>query len=222
MSDPELREQVNHFVGQESMHGRLHGQLNSRLEQLGFKVGLVDRVVDIGFNRVGARLLPPKVQLAVTAALEHYTATLAEVLMSDPEAQGLFDDESVCNLLLWHALEESEHKAVAFDVYRAVGGSDAVRRATMDVTTLVFLGGLALGSAYSAVSNSSTRDLPSVFAGLVRLPRCPFLSTGVLRRLRAYNRRDFHPDVFDATELRERWRQQLFGPNGILADRVRT
>jgi predicted metal-dependent hydrolase len=168
--DPELREQVNHFVGQESMHGRLHRQLNSRLEELGYKVGLVDRVVDIGFNRIGARLLPPKVQLAVTAALEHYTATLAEVLMSDPRARALFDDESVCNLFLWHALEESEHKAVAFDVYRAVGGSDALRRATMDVTTLVFLGGLALGSAYSAVSNSSPRDLASVLAGLIRLP----------------------------------------------------
>jgi uncharacterized protein len=108
---------------------------------------MIDRAVDIAFNRIRARLLPPKVRLAVTAA--------------------------------------SEHKAVAFDVYRAVGGSDALRRAAMDVTTLVFLGGLALGSAYSAVSNSSARDLPSLFAGLVRLPRCPLLSAGVLRRVRA-------------------------------------
>jgi predicted metal-dependent hydrolase len=221
VADPELREQVNRFVGQESMHGRLHRQLNSRLEELGFKVGLVDRVVDIGFNRIIASLLPPKVQLAVTAALEHYTATLAEVLMSDPQAQALFDDESVCNLFLWHALEESEHKAVAFDVYRAVGGSDVLRRVTMDVTTVVFLGGLALGSAYSTVSNSSTRDLASVFAGFIRLARSPFLSAGVVRRVRAYNRRDFHPDVFDATELCEQWREQLFGANGILSDRLR-
>ena len=63
LSDPGLCEQVNHFVGQESMHGRLHRKRNSRLEQLGFKVGLVDRFVDIGFNRISARLLSPKVQL---------------------------------------------------------------------------------------------------------------------------------------------------------------
>jgi predicted metal-dependent hydrolase len=221
VSDPELREQVNHFVGQESMHGRLHRQLNSRLEELGFKTGLIDQAVDIVFNRISAKLLPPKVQLAVTAALEHYTATFAEVLMGVPEAQELFDDEGVRNLFLWHALEESEHKAVAFDVYRAVGGSDALRRATMDVMTVVFLGGLAMGSAYSTVSNSSPRDLVSVFTGLIRLPRSPFFSAGVLSRVRAYNRPDFHPDVFEATELCERWREELFGPDGILADRLR-
>jgi hypothetical protein len=42
-----------------------------------------------------------------------------------------------------------------------------------------------------------------------------------LSRVRAYNRRDFHPDSFEATELRERWSEQLFGPNGILSDRLR-
>jgi hypothetical protein len=220
VADPELRDQVNRFVGQESMHGRLHRQLNGRLAELGFPVGLVDRVVDIGFNRVAAKLLPSTVQLAVTAALEHYTATLAEVLLSDPQAQAVFADEDVRNLFLWHALEESEHKAVAFDVYRAVGGSDALRRAAMDVTTLVFLGGLALGSTYSTVSGSSRRDLASVLTGLVRLPQSPFLSSGVWRRLRAYNRSDFHPDTFDAAEMRERWREELFGPNGILSDRI--
>jgi uncharacterized protein len=222
VSDPELRKQINRFVGQESMHGRLHTQLNSRLGELGYKVRLVERVVDIGFNRISATLLPSRVQLAITAALEHYTATLAEVLMSDPQAQAVFDDEGVRNLFLWHALEESEHKAVAFDVYRAVGGSDVLRRAVMDAITIVFLGGLALGSAYSGLSNSSARDLASVFTGLIRLPRCPFFSAGVVRRLRAYNHRDFHPDAFDANELCQRWRQQLFGPNGILSDHLLT
>ena len=63
--------------------------------------------------------VPPKLRLAYTAALEHYTATLAETLLRKPEAQALLGDTEVRSILLWHALEESEHKAVAFDVYRA-------------------------------------------------------------------------------------------------------
>ena len=55
----------------------------------------------------------------MTAALEHFTATLAEMILSDPEARDMFGDETVKNLFLWHALEEAEHKAVAFDVYKA-------------------------------------------------------------------------------------------------------
>ena len=49
---------------------------------------------------------------------------LPEVLLTDPEVRELCGHEGVRDLLLWHALEESEHKAVAFDVYRAVGGGE--------------------------------------------------------------------------------------------------
>ena len=71
LDDPRLRKQVNQFVGQESMHGRVHRDLNQRLAELGFQPRLVDQGVKIMFNRLGATLLPPSVQLAVTAALEH-------------------------------------------------------------------------------------------------------------------------------------------------------
>ena len=67
------------------------------------------------------------------AALEHFTATLAELVLSDEEARAMFGDQRVLDLFLWHALEESEHKAVAFDVYRAVGGTERMRTVTMDV-----------------------------------------------------------------------------------------
>jgi len=217
-TDPELRKQVNHFVGQESMHGRIHRDLNSRLAQLGFKCHLVDRAVDIGFNRVAAKVLPDSVQLAITAALEHYTATLAEVMLSDPSAQALFDQDGVRCLLLWHALEESEHKAVAFDLYQAVNGNEVLRRVAMNVITGVFLGGLALGTALSAVSSSSPGEVPSLLGSLARLPRSPFLSPTVLARLRHYNHHGFHPDEFDTTALLQHWRIELFGSEGNLTD----
>src|SRR5690606_41942592 len=52
-----------------------------------------------------------------TCALEHFTAMLAETILEHPEMlEGM--DERVLPLWLWHAVEESEHKSVAFDVYQ--------------------------------------------------------------------------------------------------------
>ncbi len=214
IADPELRKEIGRFIGQESTHGRSHRDFNRRLEELGFKTALVDRTVDYGFNRVAAKVLPDEVQLAVTAALEHYTATLAEVLLSDPTARELFPADAVRYLLLWHALEESEHKSVAFDVYQAVSGNLLLRQAAMNVISGVFLGGLMLGTVYSAASNSSPRELPAILRGFARLPRSPFLAPRVLLRLCRFNRRDFHPDLYDATDLIQQWRVELFGPDG--------
>ena len=219
--DPQLRKQVTQFAGQESMHGRLHRELNCRLSQLGFRTNLVDQGVDLLFNRAGAAVLPQSMQLAVTAALEHYTATLAEVLLSDPVAQRVVDDSEVRHLLLWHALEESEHKAVAFDVYQTVSGNNLLRRATMDVITGFFLGGLLLGTIYSTALDPAARDLDRLFGSLARLPTSPFFSKRVVRRIRDYNRPDFHPDDFDASALLDRWRAELFGADGVLTDRLK-
>src|SRR5207237_8579642 len=80
-----------------------------------------------------------KANLGVTAALEHYTATLAETLLSHPEARAEIGHDGVRYLLLWHALEEAEHKAVAFDVYKQMSGSERLRIAQMWVVALNFL-----------------------------------------------------------------------------------
>src|SRR5690606_40369604 len=77
------------------------------------------------------RLAPPISNLAFTAALEHFTATLAELLLSSEDVRALFGHDGVRDVFLWHALEESEHKAVAFDVYRAMGGTERMRIWTM-------------------------------------------------------------------------------------------
>src|SRR5438132_3512638 len=83
VTDPELKRQVAGFIGQEAMHGREHRIFNDRLAGLGYPTRSVDRLTGRGL-RLGEKVLPPSVQLAITAALEHYTATLAEVLLSNP------------------------------------------------------------------------------------------------------------------------------------------
>lgn len=214
IDDPELNRQVNLFAGQESTHRRAHQQLNERLAELGYRTRVIDLSVEIGFNQVSGRVLPPAIQLAITAALEHYTATFAEVLLDDPDAQSMIDDDQILRLLLWHAVEESEHKAVAYDVYESMVGNAFIRRAVMDAMTVAFLGGLAIGTAYSAIASSSFREIPSFVRSVFKLRGSPFISLRVLRRLREYNRTTFHPDVFDTSALIDSWRNRLFAGDG--------
>lgn len=220
VTDPELKQQVRGFIGQEVTHGREHRALNERLHQMGYPTRWVDRLVRWIFVVV-ERLAPRKHQLAVTAALEHYTATLAETLLTDPRAQALLGKSEVRSMLLWHALEESEHKAVAFDVFRAAGGKEWVRIGTMRVTTLIFILAVVGNTALSLLGDKATYNPRRLFASLAALRHSPFLSRTVLRHLRAYNKRGFHPDDFDATELLERWRAELFGEQGTLTDHLK-
>src|SRR5205807_9716952 len=135
------KRQVAGFIGQEAMHGREHRMLNERLAELGYPTKLVERITRAGL-KARERVLSAKSNLAATAALEHFTATLAELVLTSEETRRLFGNDEVRNLFLWHALEESEHKAVAFDVYRAAGGTERMRIFTMNLITAGFLVGM--------------------------------------------------------------------------------
>src|SRR5437870_2389041 len=89
ISDPELKRQVAGFIGQEAMHGREHRTFNDRLAELGYPTKTFERVTKKGLA-IRERLLSPKSNLAATAALEHFTATLAELVLTNEEVQGLF------------------------------------------------------------------------------------------------------------------------------------
>jgi uncharacterized protein len=220
ITDPELAQQVAGFIGQEVTHGREHRELNERLAEMGYRSLKVDRSVRRLLG-LGDRFLSGRRRLAITAALEHYTATLAECLLGKPEAQALLGETEVRSLLLWHALEESEHKAVAFDVYRAVGGTERMRIWEMRITSAIFVEEVVRHTFLSLLRDPATYNPVTLVRSLWALRRSPFLSRDVLRRLRTYNRRGFHPDDWDASELVERWRAELFGDQGALVDHLR-
>lgn len=220
ITDPELRRQVSGFIGQEAIHGREHRELNARLGDLGYPTRGVDRLTKRLLALLN-KVLPGTHQLAITAALEHYTATLAETLLADDAGRALLGESEVRDLLLWHAIEESEHKSVAFDVYEQVSGNDLVRRLYMNLVTADFLLITVLGTAVSMVRDPWVRRHPrATLRSLAALRRNPWLGRTVRRRLRDYQRNDFHPDDHDATELLERWRTELFGDEGRLNDRL--
>ena len=221
ISDPDLKRQVSGFIGQEAVHGREHRALNDRLTELGYPTRRIDRIVkaSLAFRW---KYLPKKSSLAMTAALEHFTATLAELALSNEQARAQFGDGEVRNLLLWHALEESEHKAVAFDVYRAVGGSELNRIWTMQVTRFGFVVVTSILVALSMLGDRETYRRGVVRKSWRELRRAPMMQRDIWDQLRDYTRRDFHPDDRDTTHLVEQWREQLFGEHGALNDKLAT
>src|SRR3954454_24855392 len=82
ITDPELKRQVAGFIGQEAMHGREHRVFNDRLAELGYPTKQVERFTKWGLE-LRERIAPAKANLAATAALEHFTATLAELVLTD-------------------------------------------------------------------------------------------------------------------------------------------
>ena len=218
ITDPQLREDVEGFVGQEEMHGREHRALNSRLAELGYPTREIGAYVQ-RITKFRERLQSKKFNLAVTAALEHYTATLAEMLLTDPNARAQIGYDGVRYLLMWHALEESEHKAVAFDVYKQAGGGELTRQAAMWMTHLTFLLETSIWTAISLAKDPEARRHPvRVLRSVGRMHRSPFLSKKPVQHLFQYHRPGFHPNDRDTSQLIVEWRGKLFGTDGKLTD----
>jgi predicted metal-dependent hydrolase len=209
VTDAELKRQVAGFIGQEALHGREHRAFNDRLDELGYPTKRVERIIK-RLITTRERMLSPKSNLAATAAYEHFTATLAELLLTSQEARALFGHEEVRNLFLWHALEESEHKAVAFDVYRAVGGSERMRVVTMKVLRYTFVIGMAAQVSASLLGDRATYRRSNLRRSWRRFRESPVVSREVWDRLRDR----------DTTALVERWRDELFGEHGKLNDKL--
>jgi predicted metal-dependent hydrolase len=219
IEDPALRRQVAGFIGQESVHGREHRAFNRRLTELGYPAATVERFTRKGLA-LRERIMSPTSNLAATAALEHVTATLAELLLTDPEARRLLGHPAVRDLFVWHALEESEHKAVAFDVYRAVGGSERVRVLTMHAVRVSFVVGMAAQVAVTTALDPASRQPGRLRASWRVLRRSPLVRRALWHQLGEYTRPGFHPDDRDTSALVAQWRDELFGDDGSLNDKL--
>lgn len=219
ITDPELKRQVNGFIGQEAMHGREHRALNDRLQELGYPM---KRVANLARRSLGLRwkIASPKANLAETAALEHFTATFAELALSSQELRDHIGHPAVRDLLVWHALEESEHKAVAFDVYRAVGGTERMRIVTMKVVRYAFVVAVTVNVLLSLAVDKKTYQRGELRRSIRRAIESPLLSRQMWRALKEYERPGFHPDDRNTDALVEEWRARLFGDEGTLNDKL--
>lgn len=220
ITDPELSAQVKGFIGQEAIHGREHRAFNAALGDLGYPVRFLDGRVRIGLS-VLAKVAPKSYQLALTAALEHYTATLAEILLTTRMLDADTDIAEVRELFYWHAIEENEHKSVAFDVFRAVCGKERIRVNIMRAATVGFLMAIISGTLVSLAFDPEARDMPRLRTSFWNLRRNPLLTRETVALIGEYNMHGFHPEDRDTTELLTIWRQRLFGTGGQLNHKLR-
>lgn len=112
---PKLAAEIKAFVTQEVMHSREHVQFNRRALEAGYDLTPLEDRVDQRLDITRSK--PPIVSLAATMCLEHFTAILAHELLKDPRHLAGADAESAA-MWRWHAIEEIEHKGVAYDTWR--------------------------------------------------------------------------------------------------------
>jgi predicted metal-dependent hydrolase len=161
ISDPKLLGEIKDFCAQEAQHTLVHEALNELATRHGYPVAKLEswlrrdlrRFSNGGKKHAGIR----RAALAMTVCMEHFTAILAYQVLTNAVAthQGL--DPAVEALLTWHALEETEHKGVAFDVYQATKGSPVFLRIAMLVATTLFMLRLCVYTTVLLVKDGSIR-----------------------------------------------------------------
>ena len=117
ITDPQLRDQVRSFVQQEAQHFKEHDDHAALLSAQGFSViDRLNRFAATGLNWTSKHM--PRFALASTVATEHITAVFADRVLKRPDLWLEPMVPEMRRLWRWHAIEETEHKAVAFDVYQ--------------------------------------------------------------------------------------------------------
>ena len=138
IEDPKLLQEIYSFYGQEAAHRKYHQKYNELLCKLrGYDLEHLTKS-QVKRHQLRYSQLSPYQRLASTVAAEHLTAILADDLLRDKE-HFVDSGKEVAKLWYWHALEETEHKAVAFDVYEAVGGHLKMRRRALLLATYFIL-----------------------------------------------------------------------------------
>lgn len=119
----ELKKEVKLYMGQEGQHYQQHRKFNDILIDKGYS-GLLDieaqmkeEFADFEKNR------SLKFNLAYACGFESMALGIGHWLVNDREYLFGGSDARVASLILWHFIEEVEHKNVAFDVYQAVYGN---------------------------------------------------------------------------------------------------
>ncbi|CBL46529.1 Hypothetical protein HDN1F_29460 [gamma proteobacterium HdN1] len=213
LSDPTLKAKVSGFIGQEAMHGREHERLNQILKDRGIDAQVPEKAVQMALDLL--RYLPQSTQLAATTFMEHFTALLGEALLTDEAFIQYFDAEMV-KLWQWHALEEMEHKSVAFDVYETVGNSQRERQFATAAVLATVLPALLASWVYLVAKEGKLTDIRDLKRGISIIIGKNGVITRFLPKMPRFWARNYHPNEHDTRHIEQEWREKLFGKNGIL------
>jgi len=209
ITDEKLLNDVKGFYKQEGIHSREHRKYNKILcEQRGYDYDDLESVflrrIEMGNNDPR---ITPRVILASTVSVEHFTASFGESLLEGRILKNI--DGPIGELWQWHALEELEHKSVAFDVYEQIGGSHEMRTRVMRLAMVTLLID-TLRVTFKILRHDKQMWTWSTLKGLSKFL---FSKTGFIRaHVPAYKdffRKDFHPWDRDNRDLLEQWQGKL-------------
>lgn len=201
---------ISGFIGQEAMHSLEHVSMNNMLAAKGLPALRAEKFT-LGLLNLGRRILSKRQQLAVTVALEHFTAIIANRLLTDTDTMNSLSDE-MRPIWMWHAIEETEHKAVAFDLYKNVpGNSYAERIAAQIAASLILAAVVAAFQVQFMYSDRQLFNLKSWGFGLNKLFGRHGILTGLTREYLDFYKPDFHPWEHDNSALVAYWRGKLEG-----------
>jgi predicted metal-dependent hydrolase len=207
IKDPELAAEARAFYAQEAIHSREHVRYNDMLRAQGYPVDAMESRVERLLGWV-TKLTPLRMQLGVTCALEHFTALMADLLLTDDSRlEGA--EPTMARLWRWHAAEENEHKAVAFDVFKAAGGNYLERVLTMLGTTLIFWAKVAEQQVRMMHHDRILWSLREWYALLKFIVWKPGGLFPLLPTYFSYFRPSFHPWDHDNRELLYKWRLEI-------------
>ncbi|SFR49190.1 hypothetical protein SAMN04488073_2242 [Marinobacter gudaonensis] len=206
ISDPKLKAEVRGFIGQEAMHSLEHVAMNQHVRDQGMPVEELEKHLEVVLGI--AKKLPKRHQLAITCALEHMTAMMADMLLERSDVREDMD-ESMRPLWVWHAIEETEHKAVTYDVFQQVGGTYAERAfyqvfstAALGVMASYFTGRMMLNDRKNFSLKDSAR-------GLWRMWGRNGTFSSLIPTWLEYFKPDFHPWDHDNSELIARFKAEI-------------
>ena len=222
ITDPLLKQRVTSLIGQEAIHSKMHEELNEAFLKRDLPVELFRFLAGVVFE-YGLERLPQPMKLSLMAAIEHFTAVLAEYMMNHEEIFFQSQDEKQRAIWMWHMLEESEHKDIAFDVYQTLSNNYALRVAGFFPALITILGLISAASLlvpfYRKPSNLISlkywKEIPYNFSLIFGLKDGVYGST--LGHIFDYLRPDFHPNDHDTSEFLEYYKEKLLHPEtGVL------
>lgn len=198
IKDPLLKERVKAFISQEAQHMSAHKKV---WEKIRMNHPMSEKFLEF-YNFTCYEILEPITRklvgdafpLAITAALEHYTAVMAEVALRN---EGEIISEiypDMKHMLYWHAAEEIEHKSVAYDVYQELVGDYTIRILGMIYASVVLSLYTAIGHGMLLVSDTEINILELPRKSLRFGTKAKPLFENILGNLLDYFRIDFHPD----------------------------
>ena len=221
LADLQMQKEISAFIGQEAMHSKEHVAFNAAAQAYGYDVrsleNMTDTVIQTSVNTV-LKLFKPfgftrdTIGLTGTCALEHFTATIASELLRNPDIQAMFNDETMYQLWMWHAIEENEHKAVVFDVYQTLYGKGlkayGQRALAMSLAMVILFFTQSYFTARLLKQDNKLTFKDTKYMIKFMYGRKGFI-TRQIPELLAFFKPNFHPNDFDTDSLLASWKEKL-------------